>query len=105
MPFELGLPMSAPDTPALCLDLEPVKSSVQRMAGVMRQSGVSLRPHVKTHKSPVLARMQVAADDAEGVVILPNLGCTTINLHDRYHVVHQGRLTAIWPGAARGASS
>jgi len=36
------------------------------------------------------------------VEIVPNHGCTTINLHDQYHVIRDGRLEAIWPIAARG---
>ena len=31
-------------------------------------------------------------------------GCTTINLHDRYFAVRDGRLEAVWPIAARGKS-
>ena len=36
------------------------------------------------------------------IEIIPNHGCTTINLHDNYHVIRNGRLEAIWPIAARG---
>jgi D-serine deaminase-like pyridoxal phosphate-dependent protein len=36
------------------------------------------------------------------VQIVPNHGCTTINLHDQYYVVRRGVLEAIWPIAARG---
>jgi D-serine deaminase-like pyridoxal phosphate-dependent protein len=36
------------------------------------------------------------------VELVPNHGCTTINLHDEYHVVRQGVLEAVWPIAARG---
>jgi D-serine deaminase-like pyridoxal phosphate-dependent protein len=36
------------------------------------------------------------------VEIVPNHGCTTINLHDNYHVIRSGRLEAVWPIAARG---
>jgi D-serine deaminase-like pyridoxal phosphate-dependent protein len=36
------------------------------------------------------------------VTIVPNHGCTTINLHDNYHVVRQGILEAVWPISARG---
>jgi D-serine deaminase-like pyridoxal phosphate-dependent protein len=36
------------------------------------------------------------------VEIVPNHGCTTINLHDTYHVIRDGRLEALWPIAARG---
>lgn len=36
------------------------------------------------------------------VELVPNHGCTTINLHDEYHVVRGGVLEAIWPISARG---
>jgi D-serine deaminase-like pyridoxal phosphate-dependent protein len=36
------------------------------------------------------------------VEIVPNHGCTTINLHDYYHVIRDGRLEALWPIAGRG---
>jgi D-serine deaminase-like pyridoxal phosphate-dependent protein len=36
------------------------------------------------------------------VEIVPNHGCTTINLHDQYYVTRNDRLEAIWPIAARG---
>lgn len=34
--------------------------------------------------------------------LLPTHCCTTVNLHDRYYVVREGRLVDIWPIAARG---
>jgi D-serine deaminase-like pyridoxal phosphate-dependent protein len=36
------------------------------------------------------------------VELVPNHGCTTINLHDEYHVIRRGVLEAVWPIAARG---
>jgi D-serine deaminase-like pyridoxal phosphate-dependent protein len=36
------------------------------------------------------------------VTIVPNHGCTTINLHDHYYVTRRGVLEAVWPIAARG---
>jgi D-serine deaminase-like pyridoxal phosphate-dependent protein len=47
------------DTPALLFDLDLVERNVTSMAEVPRDAGVALRPHVKTHKSPEFARMQV----------------------------------------------
>ncbi len=49
------------DTPALCLDIEAVETNIQRMADLFRDGPVRLRPHAKTHKSPMLAQMQIAA--------------------------------------------
>jgi D-serine deaminase-like pyridoxal phosphate-dependent protein len=36
------------------------------------------------------------------VELIPSHGCTTINLHDAYHVLRGGVLEAVWPIAARG---
>ncbi len=36
------------------------------------------------------------------VEIVPSHGCTTINLHDVYHVMEGERLVALWPIACRG---
>jgi D-serine deaminase-like pyridoxal phosphate-dependent protein len=57
----IGAPKLALDTPALCLDIESAEANVERMAGYFRDGSVRLRPHTKTHKSPILAQMQLAA--------------------------------------------
>ena len=36
------------------------------------------------------------------VELIPSHGCTTINLHDAYHVTRDGVVEAVWPVAARG---
>lgn len=54
------------DTPAVLMDLDVVTRNIERMARLALQSGVRLRPHIKTHKNPVLARLQVA-NGASGV--------------------------------------
>ena len=56
------------DTPALVADLDIVQRNVRRMADLARRGGKSLRPHVKTHKSPDLARLQLAAG-ATGITV------------------------------------
>lgn len=48
-------------TPALVLDLDAAERNISAMAGYARHRGVGLRPHAKTHKSPDLARRQIAA--------------------------------------------
>jgi len=47
-------------TPALTIDLEILERNLDRMAHYCREHGVGLRPHIKTHKTPELARMQLA---------------------------------------------
>ena len=49
------------DTPVLVVDLDRFESNVAAMATYCRQQGVSWRPHSKSHKSPDIARIQLAA--------------------------------------------
>ncbi len=55
-----SLPDSLQDlpTPGLVLDLDVLERNVERMARRMRELGVELRPHFKTHKSPEVAEVQ-----------------------------------------------
>jgi D-serine deaminase-like pyridoxal phosphate-dependent protein len=48
-------------TPALVIDLDAFERNVRKMADHCRASGISLRPHAKTHKSAEIARRQIAA--------------------------------------------
>lgn len=50
-----------PSTPYLQVDLSRVRRNVARVAARAAAAGVALRPHVKTHKSPDLARIQSLA--------------------------------------------
>jgi D-serine deaminase-like pyridoxal phosphate-dependent protein len=52
------------DTPVVVIDLDRVDARIAAMAEVMRERGVALRPHTKTHKSIELARRQLAAGAA-----------------------------------------
>lgn len=47
------------DTPALLLDLDAVERNLGAMAAAFAGRTTKLRPHAKTHKSPILARMQL----------------------------------------------
>ena len=49
------------DTPVVVVDLDRVDARIAAMADVMRERGVALRPHAKTHKSLEFARRQLAA--------------------------------------------
>jgi D-serine deaminase-like pyridoxal phosphate-dependent protein len=49
------------DTPALYVDLEALERNIDRMQQRCRAWKVDLRPHVKTHKIPEIARMQLEA--------------------------------------------
>jgi D-serine deaminase-like pyridoxal phosphate-dependent protein len=49
------------DTPALYVDLDVLGRNIARMQEQCRAWGVALRPHVKTHKIPEIAQMQLDA--------------------------------------------
>ena len=51
-------------TPALLVDLPKLKTNLRKMKERARLHGVALRPHVKTHKTVEIARMQVPGDTA-----------------------------------------
>ena len=53
-------------TPAVVIDLDRVESNIGRVQALCEAAGVANRPHIKTHKSPVLAKMQISAG-ARGV--------------------------------------
>jgi D-serine deaminase-like pyridoxal phosphate-dependent protein len=55
-------------TPALVLDLDRAQANVRTMAERMAGVDAGLRPHIKAHKSPELARMQIDAG-AIGVTV------------------------------------
>ncbi|SBV35019.1 Threonine aldolase family protein [uncultured Sphingopyxis sp.] len=49
------------NTPALILDVDALDRNIGRMAALVTERGVALRPHAKTHKSIDIARRQMAA--------------------------------------------
>ncbi|HEV2034682.1 MAG TPA: alanine racemase [Candidatus Dormibacteraeota bacterium] len=48
-------------TPALVLDLPAARRNIDKMAERLKTMPARIRPHIKVHKSPELARMQVNA--------------------------------------------
>ena len=48
-------------TPCLVIDLDVVERNIQRAQKLCDEAGVANRPHIKTHKSPLLAKMQIEA--------------------------------------------
>jgi D-serine deaminase-like pyridoxal phosphate-dependent protein len=49
------------ETPALVVDLEALEANITRLQAYMHQHGIANRPHIKTHKIPAIAHMQVNA--------------------------------------------
>ena len=48
------------DTPALIIDLDAFEYNLDTMASLLAPTGAKLRAHAKTHKSPVIANLQIA---------------------------------------------
>ncbi len=53
--------LDAIDTPALLVDLDVMEANMARIVARCAEFGVAWRPHCKTHKSPDVARLQIAA--------------------------------------------
>lgn len=49
------------DSPALCVDLDKMERNIQVSHERLRGSGIGIRPHVKTHKCPDIAKRQMEA--------------------------------------------
>lgn len=63
MPYEPrpGVQVEELDTPALIVDLDILKRNITRMADFFAGRRVALRPHIKSHKTPAIAHMQLKA--------------------------------------------
>jgi D-serine deaminase-like pyridoxal phosphate-dependent protein len=85
------------DTPALVIDTRVMRRNLRRMADYASSHGLLLRPHTKTHKVPLLGRMQLefgavgltvakpgeaevmlAAEPRELLVAYPTVGSTKL---------------------------
>ena len=53
-------------TPCAVIDLDVVEHNIQRAQQLCDAQGLNNRPHIKTHKSPILAQMQIKAG-AKGI--------------------------------------
>ena len=48
-------------TPCAVIDLDVVDRNIARLQSLCDAAGLANRPHIKTHKSPFLAKRQLAA--------------------------------------------
>ncbi|HEU0146784.1 MAG TPA: D-TA family PLP-dependent enzyme [Bradyrhizobium sp.] len=53
-------------TPCAVIDMDKVERNIARVQAQCDAAGIANRPHIKTHKSPVLARLQIDAG-AKGI--------------------------------------
>ncbi len=77
----IGMHISELDTPALLIDLDKMEANIQHMADYFASIDTELRPHVKTHKTPIIAHKQIAAGA---------IGVTCAKLGEAEAVVHAG---------------
>ena len=56
------------DTPAVLLDMDRLEANIEEMTQAAAEAGVELRPHVKVHQCPAIAKMQIEAG-ARGVEV------------------------------------
>ncbi len=49
------------DSPALCVDLDKMEQNIKKVHTRLKDTTVKVRPHIKTHKCPAIAKMQLAA--------------------------------------------
>ena len=54
------------ETPCVVLDTRMAEENIKKLQAACDACGVKLRPHIKTHKMPLFAKMQLAAG-ADGV--------------------------------------
>ena len=77
----IGMHKTELDTPALLIDLDKMESNIQTMADYFTTVNAALRPHLKTHKTPMLAHKQIAAGA---------IGITCAKLGEAEAVIHAG---------------
>src|SRR4051795_11686212 len=53
-------------TPVAVIDMDRVERNIARIHATCDDARLANRPHIKTHKSPMLAKMQIAAG-AKGI--------------------------------------
>lgn len=79
-PF-IGMHKTELDTPALLIDLDKMETNIETMANYFSTVNADLRPHVKTHKTPIISHKQIAAGA---------IGVTCAKLGEAEAVIHAG---------------
>jgi D-serine deaminase-like pyridoxal phosphate-dependent protein len=59
-PARIGMRLDEVDTPALIVELDAFEYNLRALMDAVRATGVRVRPHAKTNKSPDIARQQIA---------------------------------------------
>ena len=59
--YRPGMSVEDLDTPVQVVDLDKLDANIRAMQAAIDATGARLRPHIKTHKIPEIARLQAAA--------------------------------------------
>lgn len=94
------------ETPVPVVDLDILQANILRLQNYLDEHGIANRPHIKTHKIPAIAQMQVDAG-AVGITcqklseaeVMADAGFTDIFLP--YNIVGAGKLSKLMALAAR----
>lgn len=94
--------ISSLPTPVVAIDHGRLRENIQTMQALARRAGVALRPHTKTHKSPLIAKWQLEAG-ATGVCcaklgeaeVLADAGITDIRLPYPVNPANASRVLAL----------
>ena len=99
-------------TPCLLIDAAAVRRNLAKMAAYTSEHGLRLRPHTKTHKSTLLARMQLERGAGGLTVAKPGEAKVMAEVGDdilmAYPAVDPVRRVQSWrslPGPRRSASA
>src|SRR5690349_20658502 len=94
------------ETPVPVVDLDRLESNIKRLQAYLDEHKIANRPHIKTHRIPEIARMQVDAG-AIGITcqkiseaeVMADAGFTDIFLP--YNIVGESKLTKLMALARR----
>ena len=89
------------DTPAIIVDLNIVNENINTYQKYCDDIGIKLRPHIKTHKIPALAKLQIRAGAvgvtaqkiSEAEAIISEGGIDDILI--TYNIIGEKKLTAL----------
>jgi 3-hydroxy-D-aspartate aldolase len=67
IPAAIGMKLEDVDTPCLIVDLDALERNIEKLGRFMRERGIRLRAHAKTHKSSDIALCQIEKGGACGI--------------------------------------
>lgn len=73
------------ETPCIIIDERKMEQNIRKMAQIAKKNGVQLRPHVKTHKMPEIAKKQLA-EGAAGITVAKVSEAEVMAEHDIHDI-------------------